>query len=322
VAREQLTRNGLLLRVRFAADPASVPGARRFVADGLTSWGLGSLVDDASLCVTELAANAALHSASSYMDIALQGLDHAVRVSVEDDGLTPAEAVVPRASFPGPGDDDLVLADEPTTGRGLAIVSILASDWGVERLEHGKRIWAELTETGTDHGVRPPTTTAPAGDLGEPATVLPEGWVLVRLLGCPVDLGLRQDQHLDELVRELQLMQGDSASQEIAAELAGLLSGPAHARHMGRQLSLEAARQGKTHIDVEMAMPAEFGREVAKLQEAVRAADVLCEERRLLTLASSEDLRLLRAWMTESVVGQVEQGVPPVSWATWLGRQS
>jgi anti-sigma regulatory factor (Ser/Thr protein kinase) len=321
VSREQLTRNGLLLRVRFAADPASVPGARRFVADGLTSWGLGSLVDDASLCVTELAANAALHSASSYMEIAVQALDHAVRVSVEDDGMTPAEAVVPRASFPGPGDDDLVLADEPTTGRGLAIVSILASDWGVERLEHGKRIWADLTGTETDHGVRPPTTTS-ARDLGEPGTALPEGWVLVRLLGCPVDLGLRQDQHLDELVRELQLMQGDSASQEIAAQLMGLLSGPAHARHMGRQLSLEAASQGKTHIDVEMAMPVEFGGEVAKLQEAVRAADVLCEERRLLTLASTEDLRLLRAWMTESVVAQVERGDAPVSWATWLGRQS
>ncbi len=309
-----------MLRVRFAADPASVPGARRFVADGLTSLGRVALVDDASLCVSELAANAALHSASTYMEIAVQALDDAVRISVEDDGMTPAEAVVPRSSFPGPDDDDLLLADEPTTGRGLAIVSILASDWGVERLEHGKRIWADLTEVADDHGVRQPRTTV-AEEHGEPATTLPEGWVLVRLVGCPVELSLRQDQHLDELVRELQLMQGDSASHALAAEMAGLLSGPAHARHMGRRLAQEAADQGKTHIDVEMAMPIEFGREVVKLQEAVRAADVLCEERRLLTLASSEDLRLLRAWMTESVVGQAERGAEPVSWATWLTRR-
>src|SRR5512142_1289885 len=40
VPDEQLTRDDRVLRVRFAADPASVPGARRFVADGLRAWGL------------------------------------------------------------------------------------------------------------------------------------------------------------------------------------------------------------------------------------------------------------------------------------------
>ena len=317
---KQLTRPSPRLRVRFAADPASVPGARRFVADGLTSWGIASLVDDASLCVSELAANAALHSASTYMEIEVQALDRMVRVSVEDDGMTPAEAVVPRAGFPGPDDARLELADEPTTGRGLAIVSILASDWGVEKLGRGKRIWVELTEGADEHGVRQPRTTVAEDDDASPAG-LPEGWVMVRLLGCPVELGLRQDQHLDELIREFQLVQGDPRSQELAAEMAGLLSAPAHARHMGRQLSQEAARQGKTHLDIEMAMPVEFGREVAKLQEAVSAADVLCEERRLLTLASSEELRLLRAWMTESVIGQAERAAEPVTWSDWLRRR-
>src|SRR3954469_25883354 len=58
------------LRVRFATDPASVPGARRFVRDGLASWGLAHLSDDVALCVTELAANSALHSAGSFMSVA------------------------------------------------------------------------------------------------------------------------------------------------------------------------------------------------------------------------------------------------------------
>lgn len=319
---KQLSRSGTALRVRFAADAASVPGARRFVADGLASWGRSGLVDDATLCVSELAANAALHSASTYMEIGLQSVDGIVRISVEDDGATPAGAVLPRPNFPGPDEaEDIVLADEPTTGRGLAIVSILASDWGVEQLVHGKRIWADLTEGDGDHEVRPPTTTQPASEAAEPGPALPAGWVMVRLSGCPVELGLRQDQHLDELVRELQLIQGDPGSQALAAEMEGLLSGPAHARHMGRQLSQEAAEQGKTHLDIEMAMPAGFSREVSRLQQAVRAADALCEERRLLTLASSEDLRLLRDWMTEQIVGQVEHGADPVSWAEWLGRR-
>ena len=184
------------LRVRFAADPASVPGARRFIADGLTSWGRTTLLDDATLCVSELAANAALHSASTYMEVALLALDDAVRISVEDDGVTPAEAVVPRPDFPGSEDaDELDLDDEPTTGRGLAIVSILASDWGVEKLERGKRIWAELTEAAGEHGVRPPRTSTESGfemPAVDPAAALPEGWTVVRLPGCPVELGLRQ----------------------------------------------------------------------------------------------------------------------------------
>jgi hypothetical protein len=142
----------------------------------------------------------------------------------------------------------------------------------------------------------------------------------VRLVGCPVQLSLRQDEHLDELVRELQLIGSEHASprsQALARELEGLLSGPAHARHTGRRVAQQAAAEGRTTIDVEMAMPCEFSTEVQKLEVAVKAADVLCDEMRLLTLASSDDVRALRAWMTEQVVRQLERGLPPVSWTDW-----
>ena len=51
-----------------------------------------------------------------------------------------------------------MLEDEATTGRGLAIVSILASDWGVETTADGKRVWFEVTGAAEEHGVRPPKT--------------------------------------------------------------------------------------------------------------------------------------------------------------------
>jgi anti-sigma regulatory factor (Ser/Thr protein kinase) len=313
------------LRVRLAADAASVPGARRFVTDGLLSWGMTDLVDDAALCVSELAGNAALHSGSTFMHIALRPLQDAVRLSVEDDGVTPVDAVHPRASFPGPDDDldVLLLDDEPTTGRGLAIVSMLASDWGVESTDIGKRIWVDIDGTDTNE-VRPPrgATSAP---LGASAGDLPDGWGLVRLVGCPVQLSLRQDEHLDELVRELQLIGSEHASlrsQALARELEDLLSGPAHARHTGRRIAQQAAAEGRSEIDIEMAMPREFSAEVQKLDVAVKAADVLCDDMRLLTLASSDDLRALRAWMTEQIVEQVERGRPPVSWADWRATSS
>jgi hypothetical protein len=31
------------------------------------------------------------------------------------------------------------------SGRGLQIVDHLATDWGVERVPHGKRVWFELS---------------------------------------------------------------------------------------------------------------------------------------------------------------------------------
>ena len=144
-------------------------------------------------------------------------------------------------------------------------------------------------------------------------------------MGCPVRLSLRQDQHLDELVRELQLIAADRdnpRSRILAQELQGLLSGPAHARHTGRRIAQQAAADGKEYIDVDMAMPREFSVEVQALQAAVKAADVLCEEARLLTLASSAELRALRAWMTEQIVHQLEDGAGPVSWNDWLAQRN
>ena len=319
---------GRLLRLSLAAEPVSVSAARRFVADGLSSWGRNDLLDDATLCVSELASNAALHTSSTFMHIAVGLHRDVVRVSVDDDGDVPAQAVTPRPSFPDPDDAvELLLEDEATTGRGLAIVSILASDWGVETTPGGKRVWFEITGTADGHGVRLPKIhddeAVEPSEASEP--MLPAGWAHVRLAGCPVRLSLRQDEHLDELIRELQLVGANRENptlQALALELQQLLSGPAHARHMGRRIAQRAAAEGLEFIDVDMAMPREFSAEVQKLDMAVKAADVLCEEMRLLTLASSSDLRALRAWMTQEVVRQAQHGAAPVAWEHWLSRNA
>lgn len=332
---EQGTREQRLLRVRFAADPASVPGARKFVSDGLRAWGLHDLVDDASLCVSELAGNAALHGSGSYIEVSVLDLEQAVRLSVEDDGPAPAAAVAPRTTLPGLDeafDDELDELDRllsaPATGRGLAIVSVLASDWGVDELERGKRVWADLSAADSSE----PAATgrrerSPAAGFAMPdptGAALPEGWFVVRLAGCPVELSLRQDQHLDELVRELTLMSVDKGNPESAAlarRLEAILRAPAHARVAGRLQAQAAFDRGERLVDVEMAMPREFSHEVRLLDHAVCEADVLCDERRLLTLASPPEVREFRAWMTEQIVTQVEQDAEPVTWLDWLATR-
>lgn len=325
------------MRVRMAADPASVPGARHFVAEGLRAWGRDDLVDDATLCVSELAGNAALHGNSTYIEVAVHDLERTVLLLVEDDGTVPAAAVTPRTTLPGLDADfdqelddlDLMLS-APTTGRGLAIVSVIASDWGVEELAYGKRVWAELAAadalTGSDgekDHVLGAGSAEPDADARSGAE-LPDGWVTVRLAGCPVDLSLRQDQHLDELVRELTLMSADSdnaESAELAQRLEAILRAPAAARLAGRRQSQAAQARGERLVDVEMAMPREFSGEVRRLQQAVTEADVLCDEQRLLTLSSPAEIRLLRDWMSEEIVGQIEHGAAPLAWDTWRARR-
>lgn len=313
------TRSGVptaRLQVRFAADPASVPGARRFVVDGLHAWGLDELADDAALCISELAGNAALHSVSTFMRVEVWRSGDAVRMSVEDDGDVPLAVVVPRADYgPDSVSQSHELESEPTTGRGLAIVGFIASTWGVESTRDGKRIWAEL---GGDGAAAPAAeeTATPATEGGP----LPPDWALVRLAGCPVRLSLRQDEHLDELMREFQLLSADRDNDDslaLARQIEGLLHAPAHARFTGRRLAEVADRAGRTHVDIDMAMPRLAATWVQELQDAVLAADALCEDRRLLTLASTSDLRDLRAWMTESIVGQIEHGAAPETWEDW-----
>jgi len=136
-------------------------------------------------------------------------------------------------------------------------------------------------------------------------------------LECPVALSLRQDEHLDELIRELQLLASDRSGQ-VASEARELLAGPANARHLGRRTALEAAAAGLTNVDIDMVAPREAGQAVLRLQELVAEADRLCEEEQLLTLASPPELRELRAWMAHEVSCQLATGATPITWTDWL----
>ena len=57
-----------------------------------------------------------------------------------------------------------------------------------------------------------------------------------------------------------------------------------------------------------------------RLAELVAEADRLCEQEQLLTLASSPELRELRAWMAHEVSGQLHHGATPVTWPEWQAR--
>jgi anti-sigma regulatory factor (Ser/Thr protein kinase) len=87
------------------------------------------LVDDLALVVSELVTNA-VNAGSSKTVLTLLIAPASVTVAVTDDVET-----LPLPRRPGP---------DETSGRGLAVVAALSSDWGVTPWGVGKTVWAEL----------------------------------------------------------------------------------------------------------------------------------------------------------------------------------
>ncbi len=311
-------------RVRFVAEPLSVPVARRFVTDSVTGSGLPDLAEDAALLVSELSANAALHSGSRYFEVLVQAWSSSVRIGVCDDGSAVAVAAR-RSRLIDRHDervDDVPVFDvhdlESTTGRGLVIVSALADRWGVEDTDEGKLVWGELTVAArtTDGAPR-----AVAGSASAPVETLgplepPASWRRVQLVDLPVRLSHEFDQHVQDLVRELQLIQHGDA--EWTTEMASLIEGLI-GRHIGSwRLSQSVVEQGllegRDHVTLDLTVPEHAAADAIMLKEALDLTDRLCERNELLMLAATPEIRWLRAWMTAEFVGQIREGRAPVAW--------
>lgn len=114
----------------FPGEASQVGEARRFLASCLAGC---SVADDAITCLSELAANAVLHSNSrlpggSFTIRAERGAAGRWRIEVIDQGG-------PWSPNPDPGGRD---------GRGLLIVGRLAADWGIAGGHDGRTAWCEL----------------------------------------------------------------------------------------------------------------------------------------------------------------------------------
>ena len=112
-------------------EPGSVGTARRLVRVTLAAWRLEDLADDGVLIVSELASNAVRHARSRSIRVTVTRPE-TVRVRI---GVVDRSRCLPEFRQPH---------EEAETGRGLALVDTLATDWGVDQLPWGKRVWAEL----------------------------------------------------------------------------------------------------------------------------------------------------------------------------------
>lgn len=116
-------------RRSLPARTESIPTARRFVSEALTTLDAVACRDDVVALVSELATNAVIHARTDYsIDVRREG--DIIRVGVQDHS-----PVLPRRRAYGV---------DATTGRGLRLVATMSSSWGVDAVSGGKVVWFEM----------------------------------------------------------------------------------------------------------------------------------------------------------------------------------
>jgi hypothetical protein len=113
----------------YAPTTESATAARAFVVGVLLRAGAVHLIDDASVVIAELAANAVIHARTAF-EVSIDVRDTSIRLAVRD-----ASPIMPAAREGG------VMAP---SGRGLHMITATATRWGSDAVPGGKVVWAEL----------------------------------------------------------------------------------------------------------------------------------------------------------------------------------
>lgn len=145
--------------------------ARKTVSALLAEAGLTDLVDAAELLTSELVTNAVIH-ARTELELEIEANADGVSVAVTD-FQPPSPSVAELTAARGyPQTEDGHPAE---TGRGLLLVSLLASSWGTIHSGAGRRIWVRLDRAGSGGSPEP---GADAGGVDQVLATLLGGGVV------------------------------------------------------------------------------------------------------------------------------------------------
>ncbi len=305
--------------VELPPEPRSAPLARAMVRENLVGTDQDDLVETLQQCITELVTNAVLH-AGTPIRVELHAGRVGVRIEVHD-GSTSVPVMLPHTAT-------------ASTGRGLAMVAALSDAWGVEVSPRGgKVVWCEVNglraaedETDLDAdlaawGLLP----AELGDRLERQDEPPAaGGHPVVLVGYPVDLGLRLQEHYEAVVRECQLLAaprapGADALPERLLELAAILA-DRYLAELGQLARpdprrIAAQSHGLASIDLtycagdaQLALLVSWQRILDEVDEFSARGDLLAPR-------MAPELAQLRGWaLTE--FGRQSKGQPPRPWSS------
>ena len=279
---------------RGIAETDTVSRARAAAVARAHELGQDELAPDVALVVTELVTNALLHGGGC-VSVDVTATDDRLRVEVVDNSRMPP--VFGHAS------------DHAMTGRGMLVVSSVATRWGAEPRNHGKVVWAELTAGDAESDLSPDELLALWDDWGEPHT---DRLYPVRLGDVPTDLLLAAKSHVDGVVREFALASSGAQSgltEEVPPHLASLLRSVVErfsdARLAIKHQALEAARRNSHHTDLTLELPLSAADAAEEYMLALDELDAYSRAARLLTLETPPQHRAFRHWYIEELVVQL-----------------
>ena len=292
---------------RLQAHPASVAIARRAVGDTLRLARREDLVEAAQLLVSEIVTNALVHAGTPIDFQASVGVT-GLRVEVTD-GST--QIPVPRTYGTTAG-----------TGRGLWLLESLVDRWGTLTHDRGKTVWFELT---SGLGLDPGTARRTQEPIEVNAALSADSDVVdVVLLNVPLLLHAAWHQHAEELLREYLLVALDpddptGALEEHAAASSAMSLLHEHLPEPDLGEDPEALMANAVEPDVSrgrLLLPVSRTAVSAfqVLDEALNTALTMADSGELLTRPIQPELRGLRRWLCQEVLGQA-RGEQPTPWS-------
>jgi PAS domain S-box-containing protein len=275
--------------VRLDPVPGSARQARAFVSGALEEAGQPDFEDSATLLVSELVTNAILHARTS-IEVAVAATVATVYVGVSDSsGQLPA-----RRDY----------GTRATTGRGLALVDLIAARHGTETHDDGsKTVWFELGPP--DDNVHQQT-----GDQG---TAPDPTAVDITFREMPLRLARVWQQYVAALMREYLLLiwelDGDVearlADQALAADALADVAAALDAAPMPGAGDL---------ADVALELAPQHGERFEGLDRLLEAIMTMDGRDDMLTPRMQPEMRKLRRWICAEVRSQLS-GHAPVPWS-------
>lgn len=147
----------------------------------------------------------------------------------------------------------------------------------------------------------------------------PDGLVEVWLLGFPVDVQARAEEHHEELLREFShIAHSDVETSERIPDRLLALVARLRAQYepftgSARSEIEDARAAGRTRLDVRYVVPPEVKDVAAHLSAELDEADRFCRAGDLLTLATPPEIVRFRRWFLEQFSRQIDGG-SPTSW--------
>ena len=151
------------------------------------------------------------------------------------------------------------------------------------------------------------------------APVADEGRGQIRLLGYPVRLGARQQEHLDEVAREFMLLSisRPEVREQVPGRLLELLEvlTTRYAEELeGPRRQREAALlEGRESVDLVYPAVPGVREAIADWQSMMREVDAYCRDDELLALATPADVVRLQQWVLGEFLAQLD-GQDPTPW--------